>query len=119
MDYGYVYLLSNPEKHTADGTPIYKIGFTRHTVAQRAQGLSYGHKSYSNGYRRSGVTSIATPFKEEYNVRVPYPEEYEKNLHKLFKNKGYHFGKEYFTVPLEEAKTYFDMALEHANRIYS
>jgi predicted transport protein len=91
MSAGYVYILYNSSLQTN----YFKIGLTTKTPQKRARELS-------------GATGVVRPFEVAYSVYIEDCSACEQLVHQ--KLSRFHAGKEFFELPLEDAKRAVDEA---------
>jgi hypothetical protein len=85
--YGYIYILSNRSL-----IGIHKVGLTTNSIEQRIKELN--------------STGVPTSFIAEniYEIKQAHLRNVEKEIHLYLKNKGYHHGKEFFKIELQECR---------------
>jgi predicted transport protein len=91
MSAGYVYILYNPSLQTN----YFKIGLTTKTPEKRARELS-------------SATGVVKPFEVAYSVYIVDCAACEQLVHQ--KLTQFHAGKEFFELPLEDARLAVDEA---------
>ena len=91
MPAGYVYILYNSSLQTN----YFKIGLTTKSPDKRARELS-------------GATGVVRPFEVAYSVYIRDCAACEQLVHQNL--SGFHAGKEFFEIPLEDAKRAVDEA---------
>ena len=95
---GWVYCIENPSLHDVDGTPLYKVGFTRReSVEIRMDEL----------YRGSGVP---TPFHLVSKRWVDIKK--EKLIHKVLDDYRVNPNREFFRCNVSIIETLFDLMEE-------
>jgi len=91
MNYGYVYCLTNESLPN-----IYKIGFTN-TIDKTSEDRA---KELFN-------TSIPTPYKVLFDIKVNNPHKYEKIIHNKLKNYRINKKREFFKCSIDDILLYF------------
>jgi hypothetical protein len=93
MSYGYLYCMSNPSM-----PGLLKIGYTERTIEDRLQEANIG-----------GTWCPPTSYEVELSKFVKDVQKKERILHKLLQEKRVHPGREFFRVPLETVRLFFDL----------
>jgi hypothetical protein len=100
---GWVYCIENPSLHDVDGTPLYKVGFTRReSVEIRMDEL----------YRGSGVP---TPFHLVSKRWVDIKK--EKMIHKVLDDYRVNPNREFFRCNVSKIETLFDLMEEKNTKV--
>jgi len=100
---GWVYCIDNPSLHDVDGTPLYKVGFTRReSVEIRMDEL----------YRGSGVP---TPFHLVSKRWVDIKK--EKMIHKVLDDYRVNPNREFFRCNVSKIETLFDLMEEKNTKV--